>query len=337
MSGQSTSADLIGIDPAAVEQWFATTVPDVELPLSFELLAGGRSNLTYRVTDRAGHSRVLRRPPVGPLRTGAHSMEREWRILTALQASAVPVPPTVAFCTDAEVIGADFYVMEHVDGLVIDSAENAHTLTHSARHRLGSDIVTTLADLHRIDPDMVNRRRDAPTRSYIARQLDFWMNQVGSPPPEIVEVHRILNKAEPPQRWISLTHGDFRLGNMLVAPTGTIEAVLDWELWTVGDPLADLGWLAAWWTLAEDDGWIPRHAAGFPTVPELAARYEQLTGRDTATLPYYVSFALWRLACIAEGVHERYAAGMMGRPSTPLDVLAARPRELAAAARAAID
>ncbi|MFV8166150.1 phosphotransferase family protein [Mycobacterium sp. 134] len=336
MSGQATSADHIGITAAAVERWFVTTVRDAKPPLSFELLAGGRSNLTYRVTDRTGYSWVLRRPPVGQLRSGAHSMEREWRILTALQSSAVPVPPTVAFCTDTEVTGADFYVMDHVDGIVIDSAESASALTHSARHRLGSDIVATLADLHGIDPGVVSRRRDVPTRSYIGRQLNLWINQVGNPPREIVEVHHILEEAEPPQRWSSIIHGDFRIGNMLVTPTGAIKAVLDWELWTVGDPLADLGWLAAWWALDEDDGWAPRRAASFPTVSELAARYQQLTGRDTSTLPYYVSFALWRLACIAEGIYERYAAGVMGRPSTPLDVLAARPRELASAARAAI-
>lgn len=331
---------MIGINGAAVERWFATTVPDAESPLSFELLAGGRSNLTYRVSDDRGRAWVLRRPPAGRLRLGAHSMEREWRILTALQSSAVPVPPTVAFCADPGVTGAEFYVMEHVDGIVVDSARTASTLTHSARHRLGSDIVATLADLHRVDPGVVGQRRDAPARSYIGRQLDYWIRQIdsgaGRRTPEIVEVHRILSEVEPSQRWISPTHGDFRLGNVLVSSAGTIEAVLDWELWTVGDPLADLGWLAAWWALDEDDGWAPRRAASFPTVSELAARYQQLTGRDTSTLPYYVSFALWRLACIAEGIYERYAAGVMGRPSTPLDVLAARPRELASAARAAI-
>lgn len=264
-------------------------------------------------------------------------MEREWRILTALQASAVPVPPTTAFCADPQVTGAAFYVMDHVDGTVIDSAKSASQLSHSARHRLGSDIVATLADLHRVDPGVVEQPPVARTRSYVSRQLDFWMRRItggGSPrTPEILDVHGLLCRAEPPQRWITLTHGDFRLGNILVAPSGTIEAVLDWELWTVGDPLADLGWLTAWWSLAEDDGWVPRRAASFPSVSELASRYQQLTGRDSSDLPYYTSFALWRLACIAEGVYERYVSGVMGRPSVSLDVLATRPRELAAAAR----
>lgn len=334
------SGDVVGIDREAVEQWFTTAVPDVRPPLSFALLAGGRSNLTYRIVDSRGFSCVLRRPPAGPLTPGAHSMEREWRILTALRASAVAVPPTIAFCADPQVTGAEFYVMDHVDGIVVDSAEHVEALTHPARHRLGSDIIATLADLHHIDPGVVAQRQIARTRSYVSRQLDVWMRRIAGldtlSSTEILEVHGRLRQAEPPQRWNTLTHGDFRLGNMLVGPGGTIEAVLDWELWTVGDPLADLGWLTAWWGIAEDDGWVPRRAACFPTVSELACRYEQLTGRDTSDLAYYTSFALWRLACIAADVHERYAAGIMGRPSTALEVLAARPRVLVAAARATL-
>lgn len=330
----------LGIDGSAVEQWFAVEVPGAVPPLTFELLAGGRSNLTYRVLDAQGRSWVLRRPPAGPLRPGAHSMEREWRILTALQSSPVPVPRTVAFCTNPDVTGADFYVMDHVAGIVIDNADSAAALTHSARHRLGCQVVATMADLHHIDPASVGRQHEVRTRSYVGRQLDFWMRQTGTGgterTPEIVDVHGILSKGEPHQRWISLTHGDFRLGNLLVSPIGTINAVLDWELWTVGDPLADLGWLAAWWTLNEDDGWVARRAAGFPTVSELAAHYQQLTGRDVSDLPYYTGFALWRLACIAQGVYERYSAGMMGSSSAPLEVLVARPRELAVAALTAL-
>ena len=331
----------LGIDGGAIEQWFAVEVPDAVPPLTFDLLAGGRSNLTYRVLDAQGRSWVLRRPPAGPLRPGAHSMDREWRILTALQSSPVPVPRTVAFCTDPDVTGAEFYVMNHVDGIVIDNADSAAALAHSARHRLGCQVVATLADLHHIDPAAVGRQRDARTRSYVARQLDFWMRQIGTGgtqrTPEIVDVHGTLSKNSPRQRWITLTHGDFRLGNLLVSRTGAIKAVLDWELWTVGDPLADLGWLAAWWTISEDDGWVARRAAGFPTVSELGAHYQRLTGRDVSDLPYYVGFALWRLACIAQGVYERYSAGMMGNSPTPLDELAARPRELAVAAMSALN
>lgn len=333
------SANLIGIDATAIGRWFTTAVPDAEPPLSFDLLAGGRSNLTYRVTDRLGRSWVLRRPPAGPVPPGAHSMEREWRILTVLQPTAVPVPPTIAFCGDPEVTGAEFYVMDHVDGIVIDSSKTAAVLNHSARHRLGCEIVATLADLHRVDPALLSRNREAPTCSYVNRQLDFWIQQLsggGRQIPEIVTAHAVLTKSVPPQRWVAVTHGDYRLGNVLVAPSGRIKAVLDWELWTVGDPLADLGWLTAWWTLNEDDGWAPKRAADFPTVGELAAGYQRLTCRDVSNLPYYTSFALWRLACIAEGVYQRYAAGMMGTPATPLDVLAARPRELASAALSAL-
>lgn len=338
---QFSSDSALGIDGAAVEHWFAVTVPNAVLPLSFELIAGGRSNLTYRVIDSRAHSWVLRRPPAGPLNPGAHNMEREWRILTALQSSAVPVPPTVAFCADPAVTGADFYVMDHVEGIVIDSAKRAAALTQSARSRLGDQVTRTLAAIHHIDPGVVGRRGDARANSYISRQLDLWLRQVSSAciasTPEIIDVHGRLSESEPPQQWTTLTHGDFRLGNMLVTPAGAIEAVLDWELWTVGDPLADIGWLAAWWNLDEDDGWAPSRAEGFPTIAELAAQYQQLTGRDTSDLPYYMSFALWRLACIAQGVYERYSAAMMGKPPAPLDVLATRPRELALAARAALN
>jgi aminoglycoside phosphotransferase (APT) family kinase protein len=339
-TARPVSDRVIGIDRDAIECWFASAVPEARAPLSFELLAGGRSNLTYRVLDRRGRSWVLRRPPTGPLRPGAHSMEREWRILVALQSSPVPVPPTVAFCADPAVTGAEFYVMTLVDGIQVDSAVNAALLGYSARQRLGEESVTTLARLHDVDPAVVGRRADPRADSYVHRQLELWLRQItsrGTPrTPELCEVHGLLSAGEPPQRWTSLTHGDFRLGNMLVSTDGSIEAVLDWELWTVGDPLADLGWLAAWWGLAEDDGWAPIRAEGFPAVAGLAARYQQSTGRDVSDVPYYMSFALWRLACIAEGVYERCSAGMLGTPTTPLDVLAARPRELAEAARAAL-
>lgn len=334
------AAGAIGIEQDAVEHWFGTAVPEATPPLSFELLAGGHSNLTYRVVDRRGRSWVLRRPPAGAVRPGAHSMEREWRILAALQSSAVPVPPTAAFCADPAVTGAEFYVMDHVEGIVLDTAEKAAALTDNARRRVSEDIVATLVQLHQVDPGVVGRRPGVKSDSYVSRQLELWMRQItgaGAPrTPEIVEVHDILSERRPPQRWNALNHGDFRLGNMLVSVAGKIEAVLDWELWTVGDPLADLGWLAAWWTLDSDDGWAPGRADGFRAAEELAADYQRLTGRDTSDVPYYIGFALWRLACISEGVYERYAAGKMGRPPASLDVFAERPRELAAAARAAL-
>ncbi|MFI6367643.1 phosphotransferase family protein [Nocardia sp. NPDC050630] len=339
-ASSAAASGMIGLEQEAVEKWFGSAVPDAMPPLSFELLAGGYSNLTYRVVDQRGRSWVLRRPPVGPLRPGAHSMEREWRILTALQASAVPVPPTAAFCADPGVTGAEFYVMDHVEGIVIDSADKAAALTANARQRLSDESVATLVQLHRVDPGVVGRRPGVQSDSYVSKQLELWMHQIagaGAPrTQEIVDVHSILSERRLPQRWTGLTHGDFRLGNMLVSAAGRIEAVLDWELWTVGDPLADLGWLAAWWTLDADDGWSPGRADGFRTAAELAADYQRLTGRDTSDVSYYIGFALWRLACISEGVYERYAAGMMGTPQTSLDALAARPRELAVAARAAL-
>lgn len=339
-ASRASAPGLIGLEQEAVEQWFGNAVPDACPPLSFELLAGGYPNLTYRVVDRRGRSWVLRRPPVGSLRPGAHSMEREWRILTALQTSAVPVPPTAAFCADPSVTGAEFYVMDHVEGVVVDSAERAAALPRDARRGLSEEVVATLAHLHEVDPGLVGRRPDARPESYVSRQLELWMGQVdgaGSPrTKEIAEVHSLLSERRPPEKWSGLTHGDFRLGNMLVTEAGKVEAVLDWELWTVGDPLADLGWLVAWWTLDGDGGWSPGRADGFRSTAELAADYQRLTGRDTSDVHYYIGFALWRLACITEGVYERYAAGMMGHPQTSLDALAARPRELAVAARAAL-
>lgn len=336
----STSPGAIGLRQEAVEQWLRTALPDAVSPLSFDLLAGGYSNLTFRVGDRRGRAWVLRRPPAGPVRAGAHSMEREWRIISALQSTPVPVPPAVAFCADPDVTGAEFYVMDHVEGVVVDSAVKAGVLSSDARRRVSSELVATLSHLHEVDPAVVGRRPGDGTSSYVSRQLELWIGQIasgGAPRTrEILEVHQLLFEGMPPQRWTSLTHGDFRLGNVLVSTSGAIEAVLDWELWTTGDPLADLGWLAAWWNLDTDDGWAPSRAEGFPQAADLVADYQRLTGRDTSDVAYYVSFALWRLSCISEGVYERYAAGIMGRPPVSLDSLAARPRELAAAARAAL-
>lgn len=335
-----TASRVAGLEHEAVERWFRRAVPAAVPPLSFELLAGGHSNLTYRVVDRTGRSFVLRRPPVGHVRSGAHSMEREWRILAALQSGNVPVPPTLGFCNDATVTGAEFYVMGHVDGIVIDGAADAAKLTHEGQARISTEAVAALVELHQVDAEVVGRRPDARSQAYVERQLALWLSQVTDGgvvrTPAIVDIHKHLLARMPDQRWTGLTHGDFRLGNMLVTPAGSIQAVIDWELWTVGDPLADLGWLAAWWTLETDDGWSPETTAGFASVGDLAATYQSMTGRDTSDLPYYIGFALWRLACIAEGVHERYAAGMMGHSATPLEVLADKPRKLAEAARAVL-
>lgn len=328
-----------GLDRQRVERWFASMLPELCLPLRFDLIEGGRSNLTYRVTDRDSHAWVLRRPPVGDLPPGAHSMVREWRIITALESTNVPVPAAIAFCDDLSVTGAEFSVMSLVSGDVIDSAERAAALTPEARLRLSDDLVEVLTELHRIDPIVVGAKNTQSREAYLSRQLRMWMAQIdqdSTAAREIRDVHELLVVKRPPERWTGLTHGDYRPGNVLTAADGTINAVLDWELWSVGDVLADLGWLAAWWTIDDTNGWSPQPGDGFRTTNELVEGYGRLSGHDTSDVDYYIAFALWRLACIGEGVYKRYARGEMGQGHVPLSTLERIPRDLVAAARSAL-
>lgn len=309
-----------GIDAERVGSWLESNIPGFRPPYRFELIAGGRSNLSYAVTDGSGGRFVLRRPPLGHVLATAHDMEREHRIVSAVGRTDVPVATTLGVCTDAEVNGAPFYVMSFVDGVVLDSPERAADLPVEVRRKLAEHLIDVLADLHAVDVDAVGLGDLAKREGYIERQIKRWTTQweqsktreVGA----ITEVAQLLRDRLPMQQGVSIVHGDYRFGNCLVdVDAGRINAVLDWELCTLGDPLADVGYLGVYWyggeptTARAND---PTPAGGFPSYAEIVARYTERTGRDLDGIEYYIAFSCWRGAVISEGVYARHLYGAMG-------------------------
>jgi aminoglycoside phosphotransferase (APT) family kinase protein len=309
-----------GIDQAPVEAWFAQHVPDAEPPLRFDRVSGGRSNLTYRVSDTAGHRWALRRPPMGRRLGSAHDMSREYRVISALAGTDVPVAPAVALCEDESVNGAPFYVMGFVEGLVVRECAAGERFDERQRQAIGGQVADTLTELHAVDPDAVGLGQLGRKEGYVARQLRRWHGQWEQSKtrelPAIDEVHQRLAARTPEQGPATIVHGDYRLDNMILTPDGRIAAVVDWELCTLGDPLADVGLLMVYWAQPADELIALMDAAttlpGFPTREQLLQRYAQRSGRDVSQIDFYVALGFWKLAIILEGVFARYAAGAYG-------------------------
>lgn len=313
--------DVEGIDHAGVTAWMAAEVPQAKPPLSFELIAGGRSNLTYRVTDQADQSFALRRPPVSHVLPTAHDMQREHTVLTALGGTGVPVPRTYGLCTDPAVTGAPFYVMSLVEGHILRDEDAVAGLSEAGRSHTGDSLIDTLAALHDVDVEAVGLGDFARHDGYIERQLKRWHGQYRSStvdgvrgPAVIDQVHDLLASQIPEQQGVSIVHGDYRLDNTVLDDDGTVLAILDWEICTLGDPLADLGLLLDYWTEPGDEdqallGVAPTALPGFPRRADLLARYAGQSSRDLSQIAYYRAFGLWKLGCILQGVHARYAGG----------------------------
>jgi aminoglycoside phosphotransferase (APT) family kinase protein len=315
-------SDVPGIDVPAVTTWLEAHVADARGPFTWDVIAGGHSNLTFRVTGADGARFVLRRPPMGHVLASAHDMGREHRIIHALQGTQVPVAPSLGFCDDIEVNGAPFYVMGFVDGHVIRDRETAEdVLSYDGRRHASESIVDTMAAIHAVDLDAVGLSDLGRHEGYIARQLKRWYGQWNAQKTReltsIDRVHDLLLARVPDQGPASIVHGDYRLDNCMVGDDGTVVAVLDWEICTLGDPMADLGLLMVYWTGPTDDAsaWTGQAttAPGFMNRTELAERYAAVSGRDVSQIDYYVAFAFWKLACILEGVYARYLGGALGQ------------------------
>jgi aminoglycoside phosphotransferase (APT) family kinase protein len=339
-------SEIEGVDVASVTAWLAERTP-VHPPLEFEVIQGGRSNLTYTVTDADGRRLILRRPPLHGVIESAHDMGREHRIIAALADSAVPVPPTVGLEEDPSVNGAPFYVMEHVDGEVIRDSSAARThLTPATRAAATEDLVEVLARLHEVDPDAVGLGELGRKEDYIARQLRRWHGQLAKTRtrelPLLDEVHERLAAAIPEQGPAAIVHGDYRLDNLILDPAdGQVRAVLDWELTTLGDPLADVGLLLVYWSEPDDDTIplldSPTTVDGFPSRAEVARLYAERSGRDLAEIDYYVAFGYWKLACILEGVYSRYSSGAYGEGDDSFRAFGEVVVQLGERARKAVD
>lgn len=310
-----------GISHGPLEEWFRRRVPEIEPPLDYEKIHGGLSNLTFLVTDQAGARWVLRRPPLGKRLGSAHDMGREVKVVSGLASTPVPVPPVVGYCEDEEVTGAPFYVMEFVEGPVLRSPVQAALFPDpEQRQRIGFGLVETLAAIHAVDPDRTGLRDLGRRNGYAERQLKRWAGQWEKSKtrelPLIEQVHDQLAGMVPAQTVTTLVHGDYRLDNVIFSPTGEVAAVVDWELCTLGDPLADLGLLMVYWIDPGSEG-VPllkpaTSEPGFPTGRELADHYAAVSGRDISDLDFFVALGYWKLAIILEGVLARFSAGQYG-------------------------
>lgn len=313
-----------GVDLAALRAYFRDHVEGAtDAPLAAELVQGGRSNLTYRISQ-GDRSWVLRRPPLAHVLPTAHDMGREFRVISALADTDVPVPRTYAHEAGTDVIGAPFYVMSFVEGRRLASAADAATLSAEDADAACEELVTTLARLHRVDPARVGLADFGRPQGYVERQVRRWYAQWQSavirPLPEVDELRDRLAAALPASQAAAVVHGDYRFDNVLLAPDAPrVAAVLDWEMATLGDPLADLGLMLVYWSEPGDG--VRREIGVAPDVTSqpgywsrrrVVERYAELTGYDLGELGFYVAFGCYKLALVLEGIHARHLRGAYG-------------------------
>lgn len=310
-------AELPGVDLDALTGWLDANRPGLRSgPLDGQVIAGGKSNLTYRITDGT-HTWALRRPPLAHVLPTAHDMVREYRVISALAPTRVPVADAIALCEDADVLGAPFYVMSFVDGVVLDKKDVVSGLDQQQARGVCEQLVDTLVDLHAVDPASVGLGDFGRPEGFLARQVKRWHGQWAASEtehrPGLAPVVDKLNATLPEQSASAVVHGDYRLSNVMYRPDfAGIAAVVDWEMATLGDPLTDVGLLVVYQTLAYDSDFVmPRMnpGDGFLSPQQLVERYAAASSRDVAQLSWYVGFGFFKLAVVAEGIHARYLQG----------------------------
>lgn len=322
-SGATSTGDLPGLPRQPLLRYLEQAVPELADPdLETALVSGGRSNLTYLLSTSTGRW-VLRRPPLGAVTDTAHDVGREWRMLAALHPSTVPVPRPVHLGDGPDAIaavGAPFYIMGYADGAVLRTTDQLEQVIDTGR--LGRGMIRVLADLHAVDPAAVGLGTLGRPDGYLERQLARWARQVAANGSlQAAEFRRLAHRLEairPATQRTTVVHGDFRLDNVVVGGPGTadptIVAVLDWEMATRGDPLADLGSTVAWWDgmtgLDLPVGTMPGDVASWPDGNALVDHYAELSALDLSDLPWYVSFAFFKIAGIFDGLRRRHDDGL---------------------------
>ncbi|HZB39653.1 MAG TPA: phosphotransferase family protein [Ilumatobacter sp.] len=328
-------ATVAGFDVPTIDAWLPT-VAEVTPPIVWERLPGGHSNLTYLLRDAEAQELVIRRPPQGELLPKAHDMWREYRIIEGLWPTSVPVPEPIVYCDDRALAETHFYVMRKAEGRALFTGASVRDwLDEPARRKAGETFIDVLAALHTIAPDAVGLGDLGRHDGYVARQLRTWygswtasVDYAGLDDRRVHELHERLSTSIPEQGPARIVHGDFGPHNSLFSRSGDIEAVLDWELASLGDPLADFAYSLNTWTEPGDEGVYGTDPAtalpGFPTRDELAARYARATGADLSNLAYYRAFNSWKTACIVHGVYARYQAGQKSTEGVDLEGLRSR-------------
>lgn len=331
-----------GAAPEPLDRWLRDHVADVLPPFTLAKFAGGQSNPTYRVTDDGGRVLVLRRRPTGPLLPSAHAVDREYRLIAALHPLGFPVPRPYALCEDDAVIGSAFYVMAMAEGRnYVNGALPG--FTPDRRRAMYLAMVDTLAALHCVDYQAAGLGDYGKPGNYFERQVDRWTKQYRAAQtddlPDMEWLIETLPRGVPAQDRSTIVHGDFRIDNMMFDADGRVTAVLDWELSTLGDPLADLSYFVLQWALPADGnaplGGLDLAALGIPSIDEVVAHYCAATGRDSVPdLNWLVAFNLFRLAGIVQGIKKRMATGnassaRAGEIVKMIPLLARRAKEIA--------
>ncbi len=345
------ASEIPGYDQPAVEAWVAANVEGLTPPFEWLRLEGGHSNLTFALTDTQGRRAVIRRPPLGKLLPKAHDMAREFKVISGLGPTSVPVPIAHGFCDDESVTGARFYVMSMVGGKALYTAEDVEAyLPMEARPVMAESFIDTLAALHSVDPADVGLSDLGRPDGYVSRQLRTWYGSWTSSAEgakyddqRVHDLHDYFQANIPEQGPGRVVHGDYGTHNVMVGTDGRISAVLDWEIATLGDPMADMAYaLNAWVDKAELEArgleaLAATTAPGFPTRESLAERYAAATGADLSQLPYYRAFNSFKTACILHGVYARYLMGQKSTEGIDVDMLKVRLIDAIDVAEAGID
>lgn len=335
----------MGFDVDRVVPWLRERIDSMQPPLTWTKLAGGHSNFTYRVVDSAGNAFVLRRPPLGELLPSAHDMAREFKVMSALWPTPVPVPQPLAFCDDPSVTGANFYVMSAADGRSLYHADEVEAwIPEPLRREHGFHFIDVLADLHALDPFEIGLGDLGRPDAYVARQLKRWKASWDASRTldlaEVDSLHAYLCANTPEQGPARLVHGDYGLHNVVSNSKGRVVAVIDWEISTLGDAMADLAYaINAWGKKGETSrrGVKPSLAPGYPGDDEMLDRYARRTGIDLSQIGFYVSFNHWKTVCIIDGVLARYYNGQKSTEGVDIEGLAFGRDEALAKCLAAAD
>jgi aminoglycoside phosphotransferase (APT) family kinase protein len=303
-----------GLDLERFAAWFDGTCPgEIGGPLRGRLISGGRSNLTYEVSDGT-RNWVVRRPPLGHVLATAHDMGREYRVISALRETSVPVPLAYALCADPDVLGAPFYVMSKVDGTPYRTADELAEVGPARARVIAERMIGTLAQLHAVIPAEVGLADFGRPQGFLARQVRRWKKQLDAshsrPLAGIDELYALLAADPPDGSPPAIVHGDYRLDNVLVGADDKVAAVVDWEMATLGDPLTDVGLLIVYQRMDRlAEGPMASEAPGYPSVPEVLDLYAAASGRDLSGLGFYIGLASFKAAVILEGIHFRYVHG----------------------------